>query len=163
MSDTHQRCEYKIVPSRPPEKALEQARCAYRNASVYDVDQVWWRIWHDCDYIEPPLVTARVDLTPKQAVDVTWALADALVGANLDRAINLQIIGTAPDPVPQPTVECPKELVERINANVEVMSVLYDVNLLPEQVDTVTDFCRMIAIVELVERIQRLERNPNVG
>lgn len=152
---------YKLVPARPPEKALEQARMAYRNASVYDVTDVWWRIWHDYDHVEPPLITVRADVTPKVAVDIQWALVDELVKANLDKAMLLQIVGTAKDDTPE--VECPAELIERVNKNPDALSILYDVNLLPEQVQTSQDIQRMFTIVALVEGIQHLKRNANVG
>lgn len=51
---------YKIAPIKPPENALEVARRAYRNASVYDVAHVWHAIMAalpDSPPAEVPLLT----------------------------------------------------------------------------------------------------------
>lgn len=39
---------YIVVPFRPPEEALVQARSAYGNATVYDVALVWESIVNYC-------------------------------------------------------------------------------------------------------------------
>lgn len=38
---------YKLAPKKPREETLVAARSAYRNATVYDVLDVWNRIWQD--------------------------------------------------------------------------------------------------------------------
>lgn len=52
---------YKIVPIKPPEDALEVARRAYRNASVYDVAHVWHAIITALPDSPPPLVPLITD------------------------------------------------------------------------------------------------------
>jgi len=49
---------FKLAPKRPSENALAGARHAYRNATVYDVLDVWNRIWEDLPTVQAPAVGA---------------------------------------------------------------------------------------------------------
>ena len=66
---------FKLAPKRPSENALAGARHAYRNATVYDVLDVWNRIWEDLPTVQAPAVQDGMVLVPRDFVQGFGVLA----------------------------------------------------------------------------------------